>query len=62
MRRREVTCMLKAIRAQESREACSRKAEEVAAGLEGMRAGAAAKVVRDGFAETLAYIGFPPER
>ena len=53
--------MLKAIHAQESREACARKAEEVAEELESMRLGAAARTVRDGFAETLAYTEFPPE-
>ena len=36
--------------------------EEVAGELESMRLGAAARTVRDGFAETLAYTEFPPER
>ena len=54
--------MLKAIHAQESREACGRKAGEVADELESMRLGAAARTVRDGFAETLAYTEFPPEQ
>ena len=49
--------MLKAIHAQESREACSRKAAEVADELDGMRLGAA-EDVRDGFSETLAYTDF----
>ena len=53
--------MLKAIHAQESREACARKAEEVAEKLESMRLEAAARTVRDGYAETLAYTEFPPE-
>ena len=44
--------MLKAIHAQESREACGRKAGEVADELESMRLGAA---------ETLAYSEFPRE-
>lgn len=60
-KRKAVARMLKAIHAQESREACARKAEEVAAGLEGMRLGSAAKTVREGFDETLAYTEFPPE-
>lgn len=60
-KRKEAARMLKAIHAQESREACARKAADVAAELEGMRLGAAAKVVRDGFEETLAYTDFPPE-
>ena len=57
-RRKAAARMLKAIHAQESREACSRK---VADELDGMRFGAAARTVRDGFAETLAYADFPPE-
>lgn len=60
-RRKAAARMLKAIHAQESREACARKAEEVAEKLESMRLGAAARTVRDGFAETLAYTEFPPE-
>ena len=54
-----VAKMLKAIHAQESREAAVAKADEVAASLEGMRLGAAAKVVREGCPETLAYTDFP---
>ena len=54
-----VARMLKAIHAQESREAAMAKADEVAAGLEGMRLGAAARVVREGCLETLAYTDFP---
>ena len=60
-RRKAVTRMLKAIRAQESREACGRKAGEVADELESMWPGAAAGTVRGGFAETLAYTEFQPE-
>lgn len=54
-----VARMLKAIHAQESREAAMAKADEVAASLEGMRLGAAAKVVREGCLETLTYTDFP---
>lgn len=54
-----VAKMLKAIHAQESREAAVAKADEAAASLEGMRLGAAAKVVREGCPETLAYTDFP---
>lgn len=54
-----VAKMLKAIHAQESREAAVAKAGGVAAGLEGMRLGAAAKVVREGYLETLTYTDFP---
>lgn len=53
--------MLKAIHAQESHEAYGRKGEEVADELESMRLGAAARTVRDRFAETLSYTEFPPE-
>lgn len=59
-RRKEAARMLKAIRAQDSRGACKRKTAEVAGSLDAMRLGAA-KVVRNGVAETLAYTGFPPE-
>lgn len=61
-RRKAVARMLKAIRAQESHEACGRKAGEVANELESMRLGAAARTVRDEFAETLTCTEFPPER
>lgn len=51
--------MLKAIRAQEPEEAAVAKAGEAAAGLEGMRLGAAARAVREGRLETLTYTDFP---
>lgn len=54
-----VAKMLKAIHAQESLEASTAKAEEVATKLEGMRLKEAAKVVRDGHLETLTYTQFP---
>lgn len=60
-RRKAAARMLKAIHVQESREACSRKAAEVADELNRMRLGAATRTVRDGFAETLAYTDLPPE-
>ncbi|MDM8271576.1 IS256 family transposase [Thermophilibacter provencensis] len=60
-RRAKVAAMLKAIHAMESREAAEAKALEVAAGLDGMRLGEAAKVVRNGYAETLTYTRFPRE-
>lgn len=60
--RKALACMLKTIHAQESREASGRKAGEVAEEPESMRLGAAARTVRDGFAGTLAYTEFPPER
>ena len=51
--------MLKAIHTMESREAAAAKAEAVADDLESMRLKEAAKVVREGFAETLAYCEMP---
>ena len=53
--------MLKAIHAMESREASGAKALEVADELDSMRLKEAAKVVRDGYAETLTYTRFPRE-
>lgn len=52
-KRSQVAAMLKAIHAMESREASAAKAESVAAELESMKLKEAAKVVREGFAETL---------
>lgn len=58
-KRERVAKMLKAIHAQESLEASMAKAESVVADLEAMKLGAAAKVVREGCAETLTYTAFP---
>lgn len=60
-RRAAVAAMLKAVHAMESREASEAKALAVAEELEGMRLGEAARVVRAGYAETLAYTAFPRE-
>lgn len=60
-RRAKVAAMLKAIHAMESREASEAKALAVADELERMGLREAAKVVRGGCAETLAYTGFPQE-
>ena len=60
-KRPRVAAMLKAVHAMESREASEAKALEVAAELESMRLGEAAKVVREGYAETLTYTRFPRE-
>jgi putative transposase len=60
-RAKEVAAMLKAIHAQEDRDAALQKAEAVAAKLEGMRLPKAAGLVRAGIAETLAYMAFPRE-
>lgn len=54
-----VAKMLKAVHAQESLEASAAKAEEVADKLEEMRLREAAKVVREGYLETLTYTHFP---
>jgi len=58
---REVAAMLKAIHAQENREAASEKARAVAAKLEKMKVRKAAEIVREGYAGTLIYCGFPSE-
>ena len=61
-RRKRVAAQPKAIHAQESLGAGLRKAEEVARELETSKPAGAAKVIREGVAETLAYAGFPTER
>jgi transposase-like protein len=58
---KEVAAMLKAIHAQEDREAARTKAQAVTEKLAGMRLGKAADVVRNGVEETLAYMAFPSE-
>ena len=58
-KRTRVAKMFKAIHAQGSREASEAKASEVADPLESMKLFAAAEVVREGCAETLAYADFP---
>ena len=56
-----VAAMLKAIHAQEDRQAAMRKAEDVVEKLEAMKLGKAAQIVREGVAETLSYMAFPTE-
>jgi len=56
-----VAAMLKAIHAQEDRQAALRKADDVAGKLEALKLSAAAQVVREGVEETLHYMAFPPE-
>jgi len=58
---KEVAGMLKAIHAQESREAALGKATDVVEKLKSMRLGKAAEIVQDGIAETLSYYYFPRE-
>jgi putative transposase len=58
----EVAAMLiKAIHAQEDRQAAREKAQAVVEKLESMRLANAAQVVRDGVEETLLYMSFPRE-
>ena len=58
---REVTMMLKAIHAQESKEAARKKAKEVVEKLREMKLNAAAKKLEDGIEETLTYMDFPSQ-
>jgi putative transposase len=58
---KEVMAMLKAIHAQEDRQAARDKAQAVAEKLVTMRLSQAATVVRDGVDETLSYMAFPRE-
>jgi putative transposase len=56
-----VAAMLKAIHAQEDRQAARRKAEDVVEKLESMKLSKAAQIVREGVSETLSYMAFPTE-
>jgi transposase-like protein len=58
---KEVAGMLKAIHAQESREAALDKAKAVVEKLKLMRLGKAGEIVGDGISETLSYYYFPRE-
>ena len=58
---REVSMMLKAIHAQESREAAIQKAKAVAQRLKELKLSRASKIVEDGVEETLAYMYFPSQ-
>ncbi len=58
---KEVAAMLKAIHAQEDREAARLKAAQVADKLAGMRLSQAAALLREGVEETLSYMTFPRE-
>jgi putative transposase len=58
---KEVAVMLKAIHAQEDREAAIQKAENVIEKLKAMKLPAAAKTVEEGIRETLTYTTFPLE-
>jgi len=58
---KEVAAMLKAIHAQEDRDAAIEKAQLVIDKLKGMKLGAAAKTVEEGIRETLMYTALPRE-
>lgn len=58
---REVAAMLKAIHAQEDRQAAREKAAAVVAKLEGMKLGKAAATVAEGVEEAMSYMAFPRE-
>ena len=58
---REVSRMLKAIHAQESKEAARKKARDVIEQLRAMKLKEAAKKVEDGIEETLTYMDFPSQ-
>lgn len=60
-RMKEVAMMLKAIHAQECREAAREKAVQVAAKLRGMKLSSAAKKLEEGIEETLTYMEFPSQ-
>ena len=56
-----VAMMLKAIHAQESKEAAREKARQVAEKLKEMKLNSAAKKLQDGIEETLTYMDFPTQ-
>ena len=56
---KKVSMMLRAIHAQEDREAARQKAEEVAQKLEAQHLGKASRLVRSGAEETFSYYAFP---
>jgi transposase-like protein len=58
---REVAAMLKAIHAQESREAAQSKSSDVVQKLRAIKLKAAADLVEKSIHETFAYFGYPPQ-
>jgi transposase-like protein len=58
---KEVAAMLKAIHAQEDREAAREKAKQISEKLTAMRLTNSAKTLRSGFEETLSYMHYPRE-
>lgn len=60
-KKKEVMAMLKAIHAQEDREAAEKKAVDVVAKLREIKLAKAAQCVEEGVSETLSYMAFPRE-
>ena len=60
-RAKEAGAMLKAIFAQENRDACLRKAQEVVEHLRKTKLGSAAKTLEGGIVETLTYTNYPSQ-
>jgi putative transposase len=58
---REVMAMLKAIHAQEDRQAAEKKGADVVAKLKELKLGKAASIVEEGVGETLSYMAYPRE-
>ena len=58
---KSITMMLKAIHAQESKEAAKEKAVQVAEKLKEMKLSAVAKKMQDGIEDMLTYTDFPPQ-
>jgi putative transposase len=58
---KEAAAMLKAIHAQEDRQAAKEKAAQVVEKLRAMKLAKAAEIVENGIAETLSYYALPPE-
>ena len=58
---KEVAAMLKAIHAQEDRQAAKEKAPQVVEKLRAMKLAKAAEIVENGIEETLSYYALPPE-
>ncbi len=58
---KEVAAMLKAIHAQEDRQAAKEKARQIVDKLRAMKLAKAAEIVENGIDETLSYYALPPE-
>lgn len=58
---KSVSTMMKAIHAQENKEAAREKAAQVAEKLKEMKLSAAAKKLQDGIDEILTYMNFPTQ-